>query len=88
MKCTWPAIDHTLLSPSGRVSKRARAAAEKVEFARLFKGADLNPTIPQPSERDSDLRYAAELRALAARGFQPRKMTKEATRLEQKWAAK
>lgn len=31
-----PTIDHSLLSPSGRMSKRARKAAIKRETARLF----------------------------------------------------
>ena len=32
----WPSIDHSLLSPSGRMSKRARRAAMDRETKRLF----------------------------------------------------
>lgn len=33
---TWPSIDHGLLSPSGRTSKRARKAAMEREQERLW----------------------------------------------------
>ena len=78
-----PAIDHSLLSPSGRISKRARTAAMKLETARLFAGfGDLKGTNPQPSEKVRLLRTAANLRDLAGRGMHPRKYLAEAQRLE------
>ena len=68
------------------MSKRARAAAMKRETARLFAGVDLHGgATPQPSERERDLRQAAELEALAARGMASRKFRKEAVRLRKKW---
>lgn len=76
-----PGIDHGILSPSGRVSKRAREAALKREMARLFEGVDTSP-VAQPSERERLLQKARELRELAARGMKPRAYAKEAARLE------
>lgn len=87
MKCTWPAIDHSLLSPSGHMSKRARKAADKREFERLFRGCSpLNPPVHQPLPRERDLRWAAELEALAERGMSPRKHRKAAAALRAKWS--
>jgi hypothetical protein len=54
----------------------------KREAARLFAGVNLNPPVPQPSERERLLRQAATLRDLASRGMYPRKYAKEARRLE------
>lgn len=81
-----PSIDHTILSPSGRVSKRARAAALARETARLFPPGTFGDGRPKQCERTQDLRYAAFLRELAERGVGPRKHRKEAARLEAKWA--
>lgn len=81
-----PAIDHSLLSPSGRMSKRARAAALQREAARLFPGwtrEDFTGRAAQPSKREQLLTQAARLRELAARGMSPRKFTREAAQLEQ-----
>jgi len=78
----WPSIDHSLLSPSGKMSKRARKAALEREAIKLFDGINLNPPIPQPSEKTRLLRQAALLRDLAARGMKPRAYNKEAQRLE------
>ena len=78
-----PAIDHSLLSPSGRMSKRARAAAIKREGERLFKGVgNLKGSTPQPSKREQLLRQAARLHELAARGMKPRAYLKEAMKCE------
>jgi hypothetical protein len=78
-----PSIDHSLLSPSGRMSKRARAAAMKRETERLFAGVgDLRGTVAQPSERARLLHWAKELRIMAARGMSVRKFTREAEKLE------
>lgn len=79
---TWPSIDHTLLSPSGKVSKRARKAAMDRETARLFPEGLERPKTPQPSEKDVLLRRAREWRDLAARGMQPRKHTQLAEAAE------
>ena len=78
-----PSIDHGLLSPSGSVSKKSRAAALERARVELFGPAGLaSPSCPQEPERAALLRKAAELRDLAARGMSPRKYAKEATRLE------
>ena len=77
-----PAIDHSLLSPSGHMSKRARKAAIERETIRLFAGIDLNPPVLQPTEKERLLRQAAILRRLAERGMKPRAYKKEAERLE------
>lgn len=72
-----------LSSPSGRMSTRARAAAQQRLGRALFGpgGLQREPT-PQPSERDRLLAQAARLRDLAARGMKPRAYSKEAARLE------
>ena len=77
-----------LSSPSGRMSKRARRAAEQRLAVALFgpNGAtreEICGVQPQPTERERLLRQAARLRDLAARGMSPRKFTREADRLEQ-----
>lgn len=71
-----PSIDHSLISPSGRMSKRARAAAMKREAARLFPDDGVQrlqlPT-PQPAEAERLRAHAARLEDLAARGMSPRR---------------
>lgn len=80
----YPAVDHGLLSPSGKMSKRARDAALERERIKLFGSEGLQaPSHPQSSERDMDLAQAARLRKFAA--LHPRKYLKEAERLEKKW---
>lgn len=81
-----PSIDHGLLSPSGRVSKRARNAALKREGERLFPpgyfSVEVDP-VKQRIDRITALeRYAKELRDLADRGMSPRKLRAEAQRME------
>lgn len=82
-----PRIDHSFLSPSGRMSARAR----KREIERVFGGenrisaADLRAAAlaaRQPSEAERMLRQAANLRELAARGMRPRAFIKQAEALE------
>lgn len=81
-----------LSSPSGRMSKRARRAAEKRLHDALFgtepyslKGEDKPPT---PTESAARLRnYAAFLRGLADRGMRPRVHRREAERLDREAAA-
>lgn len=80
-----PGVDHTLLSPSGRVSKRARKAADERTRRELFgpgSGFEGWGEIKQPSDRERLLTQATRLRELAARGMSPRKYTREAERLE------
>lgn len=82
-----PSIDHTLLSPSGRVSKRAREAALKREAARLFPPGYWDAVKPRPEEDDAArrerlLRTADNLRDLASRGMSTRKFLRVAALLE------
>lgn len=72
-----------LSSPSGRMSKRARKAAEERLRVALF-GINGLPKPEHPPE-DAAIRLrrsAATLRDLAARGMHPRKYIREAIRLE------
>lgn len=76
-----------LSSPSGRMSKRARRAAEKRLELALFGPGGLREAIrPRPlsATPPAELmrRQAKRLRDLAARGMSVRKFTKEADRLE------
>lgn len=72
-----------LSSPSGRMSKRARAAAEKRLAEALFgTGGIPRPEPKQPSNKERLLQQAARLRDLAARGMRVSAFTKEAVRLE------
>jgi hypothetical protein len=90
MSAKWPAIDHTILSPSGHCSKRARQVALKREVERLFgPGSGFTGFNPEPTEaerveakRGSLLTHAALLRDFAARGYRVRYHTKHAERLE------
>ena len=77
-----------LSSPSGRMSKRAKAAAQERIRQALFGPEGLQrPQAPQPSQRTRLLREAKNLRDLAARGMSVKKFTKEAARLEAEAAA-
>lgn len=71
-------------SPNGRMSKRARKAAQDRLGRALF--GDYDPHArrePTPEEKRAQiLSYAQFLRRLAARGMAPRKYIKEAERLE------
>ena len=87
-----PACDHTILSPSGRASKRARAAALAREAARLFPPGYWALAEPTPAEATAARvlalrRSAATLRELAGRGMAPRKHTRAAEALEAEAAA-
>lgn len=79
---TWPSIDHSFLSPSGRVSKRARRASDERTRRELFGDGLEFPRCRQPSERERLLRTAHELRGLASRGMKPRAYVKQAAMLE------
>jgi hypothetical protein len=81
-----PTIDHSVLSPSGRVSKRAREAALKREAGILFPpgywtGEKTTEEIAQ-AKIEGLLRSAHNFRELAARGMAPRKFLKAAEELE------
>ena len=85
-KTSRPPIDHALLSPSARVSKRARKAAMKREAGKLFPpgywaGEKTTEGIAQENI-DRMLRAAHNLRELAARGMSPRKHLKAAEEME------
>lgn len=82
-----PAIDHSLISPNGRMSKRAREAAIKREAERLFPKGFFDAPKKTEQEIAKDKaetlrRAAANLRDLAKRGMQTRKFTREAEQLE------
>ena len=85
---TRPSIDHSLLSPSGRMSKRARQAAMKRECARLFPPGYWEREPVKLDECARDLNQALRLRELAMRGMNTRKYLTEAERLERKWEVK
>src|SRR5712692_8641170 len=73
-------------SPSGRMSKRARAAAISRLGAALFPPG-IWPSAPAlTSRRTQLLRQAAELRELAGRGMKPRAYARAAAQLEQEAA--
>ena len=71
-----------LSSPSGQMSNAARQRASERLRRELFGDGLEGPKVQQPSKRESNLRRAAELRELAARGMRPRAHIKEAERLE------
>jgi len=82
-----PSTDHSILSPSGRVSKRARDAALTREVARLFPPGYWDEPEPTADEarkaRIITLRRSASgLRALAAHGMSRRKFSLAADALE------
>lgn len=79
----WPSIDHSLISPSGRMSKRARAAALERERVKLFGEAGLQRSGPkQPSERQRLMYRLRDVRAWHAAGMHPRSFAKEIKMLE------
>ena len=86
-KTIRPTIDHSLLSPSGRVSRRAREATLNREAWMLFPpGYWTAPekTADEIAQENIDrlLRAAQNLRDLAARGMSPRKHLKAAEEME------
>ena len=76
-----------LSSPSGRMSKRARAASEKRLLDALFGPAGLQPEPPTARTPAMIRSYAAFLRGLADKGMQPRVHRREAEKLEREAAA-
>jgi hypothetical protein len=82
-------IDHGLLSPSGRMSKRARKAAQKRTSVELFGPNGLErATCKQPTEKERLLRDAARWRDLATgpHKMSPRKFIRLAEEAEAKAA--
>ena len=81
---SWPSIDHSFISPNGRISDRARKEYMKRFTKELFGEEGMPaPTCRQPSKKESYLRQARELRDLAARGMKPRAYIKQAEMLEE-----
>ena len=71
-----------LSSPSGRMSKRARQAAERRLAEKLFGDiGDLRGERAQPDARAILIQQAERLEDLARRGMNRRKFTKEAARI-------
>ena len=71
-----------LSSPSGRMSKRSlRAAQERIRH-NLFGDAIPKPCAVQPTQYETLMRQAQELRDLALRGMKPRAYAKKAAALE------
>ncbi len=82
---TWPSIDHGVLSPSGRVSKRARKAKLAIEHAKLFPPGYWDKSVLTAAQEAvraalQQRRHATRLTDLANRGMHPRKYKKEAAR--------
>ncbi|KKN79978.1 hypothetical protein LCGC14_0334860 [marine sediment metagenome] len=84
-KHSRPEMDHGVLSPSGRVSKRARKAKLAIEAARLFPPGFWDKPVPTAAQEAAQAalqqrRHATRLTDLANRGMHPRKYKKEAAR--------
>lgn len=76
-------IDHSILSPSGRVSRATQKRTLERARLELFgkRGLDF-PRAKQESDKENMIRRAKELRELSSRGLKPRAYLKEAIRLE------
>ncbi len=79
-------------SPSGRMSKRSKkAATERLSKSLFGEGGLKSPSHPdnlkisEEKQKEKDLKFAKQLRELAAKGMGPRKHIKEAEKLEAKW---
>ena len=82
-----PAIDHSILSPSGHCSKRARDAALKRAHDMLFPPGYWDKSEPTQAEKnrakaEALRRTAATLRDLAALGMKPRAYARRAAEFE------
>lgn len=82
-------LDHSSISPSGRVSKRARKQAAARLSAQLWPDGCSKEDIcgkapePTPAENAEALRrYARTLRDLADKGVSPRKYLRKAEEME------
>lgn len=81
-------FDHGILSPSGRISKRARELHLKRTVDRLWPNGctreDIHGSGPmQPTKKEKLLSQAVKLRDLASRGMSTKKFNREADRLEE-----
>lgn len=80
---SWPSIDHSFLSPSGKISKRSKDAYIKRFAKELFGPEGLKPPqCQQPTEKERLLRNAKMWRDLATNGMSPRKYNKMADQAE------
>ncbi|HDZ27368.1 hypothetical protein LCGC14_1184160 [marine sediment metagenome] len=87
MKANWPSIDHSILSPSGKISKRSKDAYMKRFVKELFGPDGLQPPqCQQLTEKERLLRNAGMWRDLANRGMNPGKYNKQADEAEAKAA--
>lgn len=83
-----PTIDHGFLSPSGKMSKRAREQYLKRLGSELFPKElfphGLKGEQKQPTEKENLLAHAKRLRDLANSGMNTRKYNKLAMEAEEK----
>ena len=91
-----PPIDHSILSPDGHISKRARAAyiaKHQAEVQRWFDAKYPPPTAEESAiaERGAEIRslerHRDTLRDMAARGMSTRKFNRAADKIEEKITA-
>jgi len=86
----WQSIDHSFLSPSGKMSKRARKAYLDRFVKELFPEGmreAIKPRCKQPTEKERLLAHAKLLRGLADSGMNSKKYYREAEKLEREAAA-
>lgn len=79
-----PSVDHTFLSPSGKVSKRARRAAEKITRDLLFPPGYWDVPEIEVSEREKLEKEIKYFREYSGRGIPPRRAEKEIAKLQAK----
>ena len=82
-----PTIDHSILSPSGSVSKSTQKKAIDKVAKTLFPEGIWDKPKPTASQANANevaklRRQAAELRGLAQRGMNPRSYAKKADKLD------
>ncbi len=77
-------FDHGIISPSGRVSNRTRAATERMLRQRVTDAIRACPSPPQPSERQCLLWRLRDVKGWwnNGKGMYPRKFKKEIDRIE------
>jgi hypothetical protein len=84
---SYPSIDHSFLSPSGKRSKRASKQYMDKFTKELFPEGmafSIKPRVKQPTEKERLLKQAKTLQDLADAGMNTKKYTKEAARLRLK----
>ena len=83
-----PTIDHSALSPSGRVSRRASAEAKRRTARELFPPGFWEGLPTRQPDRAEQLRNSArDLRELAARGMKTAHFNRQAAKMEAEAAA-